>query len=337
MSAPLLEVRELRKWFPLTRGLLGRRVGEVRAVDGISLDVWPGETLSLVGESGCGKTTAARTLLRLLEPTGGSVRYRRASDAEPVDLLALSQRELRRVRRELQLVFQDPWQSLNPRLSVADIVGEALHVHGLARGAELERRVAALLERVGLPADARQRFPHEFSAGQRQRIGVARALALEPRLVVCDEAVSALDVAIQAQILNLLRELQEQLGLAYLFVAHDLSVVRYISDRVAVMYLGRIVEIGPAASVFARPAHPYTQALLAAAPLPDPRRREERRALRGEVPSALHPPSGCHFRTRCPVAEERCALTYPALVPVAGESDGAGRNAHLAACHLIAP
>ena len=326
-AAPLLDVRDLEKHYPVRRGVLGRRVGEVKAVDGLSFHVDRGETLALVGESGCGKTTAARTLLRLLEPTGGRALYRADPARAPVDLFTLGQRQMRRYRRDLQIVFQDPYESLNPRMSVGRIVGEALRVHGIARGSELEDRVQALLRRVGLRPEAANRFPHEFSGGQRQRIGIARALALEPRFVVCDEAVSALDVSIQAQIVNLLKDLQAELRLSYLFIAHDLSVVRYVSDRVAVMYLGRIVETGTTREVFAAPAHPYTRALLSAVPRPDPRRRRERIVLQGDVPSPLRPPSGCHFRTRCPVAEARCAETYPAMRSVG--------PTHSAACHLL--
>ncbi len=330
MTAPLLEVRGLAKAFPQARGLLGRSAGLVRAVDGVSLDVQPGETLGLVGESGCGKSTLARAILRLCEPDAGSVLYRRAPDAAPLDLLRLRPRALRAVRRELQIVFQDPFQSLNPRLSVGAALGEPLAVHAGLRGAQREERVAALLERVGLAPALAARYPHELSAGQRQRVGIARALAPEPRLVVWDEAVSALDVSIQAQILNLLVELQAELGLSCLFVAHDLALVRHVSARVAVMLLGRIVEIGPAATILERPAHPYTQALLAAVPAPDPRRRGERRALSGEVPSALRPPPGCPFHPRCALAEERCRSAVPELLPVP-----AAGAPHAAACHLL--
>ena len=327
IADPVIEARGLRKVFPIARGLFGRRTGEVKAVDGVDLLVGRGQTLSLVGESGCGKTTAARTLLRLLEPTAGRATYRPASDGPAVELFDLTQRELRRWRRELQIVFQDPYGSLNPRLSVAEIVGEAVAAHGIARGRQLKEDVARLLERVGLRPELSNRFPHEFSGGQRQRIGIARALALRPRFVVCDEAVSALDVSIQAQIINLLGDLQEELGLSYLFIAHDLSVVRHLSTHVAIMYLGRIVEVGTREEVFERPAHPYTRALLAAVPVPDPTRRRERPLLAGDVPSPARPPSGCHFRTRCPVAEPRCAERYPRSF-VLGPT-------HRAACHLL--
>jgi oligopeptide/dipeptide ABC transporter ATP-binding protein len=325
-APPLIDVRDLRKVFPVRRGLFSRIRGEVRAVDGISFALARGETLALVGESGSGKTTAARALLRLVEPSGGSVLYRRDGEA-PVDLLTLAPRELRRARAELAIVFQDPWSSLNPRLSVGEIVGEGLRAHGIARGAELEARVAELLERVGLERAARERYPHEFSGGQRQRIGIARALATSPRFVVLDEAVSALDVSIQGQILNLLQDLQAELGLAYLFIAHDLSLVRYLADRVAVMFLGRIVEIGTTAEVFERPAHPYTQALLSAIPSLDPQTARARIVLTGELPSALAPPSGCRFRTRCPLAEARCARIDPGFVQLS--------PTHRAACLLL--
>jgi len=329
LAPPLLEVRGLVKHFAGSGGLLGRRPPPVRAVDGVDLDVAPGEALGLVGESGCGKTTVGRTVLRLVEPTAGSALYRRSPGAAPVDLLGLSQRALRPLRRELQIVFQDPYASLDPRMQVGEIVGEALHAHRIARGAELEDRVVRALRLVGLSADARRRFPHEFSGGQRQRIAIARALVLEPRFVVCDEALSALDVSIQAQIANLLADLRAELGLSYLFVSHDLSIVRHLCERVAVMYLGRIVETGPTREVFEAPAHPYTRALLAAVPRPDPTRRDRPAPLRGEPPSASRPPSGCRFHPRCPVAEERCRTVDPAPV-------GAGPR-RSAACLLLEP
>ncbi len=326
---PLLEVRDLKKYFPIRKGVFARHVGDVKAVDGISFRVRRNETLSLVGESGCGKTTAGRTLLRLLAPTGGSALYRPIPNGPQVDLFELSNAKMRGFRSDLQIIFQDPFASLNPRMPVSMIIGEALRVHGLARGAELEDRVSQLLERVGLRAEARNRFPHEFSGGQRQRIGIARALALNPRFIVCDEAVSALDVSIQAQIINLLKDLQEEFNLSFLFIAHDLSVVKYLSDRIAVMYLGRIVETGTTQDIFERAAHPYTQALLSAVPRPDPTLAKDRIVLQGDVPSPMNPPSGCHFRTRCPLAEDRCAETYPDYVRLSAT--------HSAACHLIQP
>jgi peptide/nickel transport system ATP-binding protein len=312
VSAPLLRVSALVKHFPVSAGLLGRMSGAVRAVDGISFEIARGETLGLVGESGCGKSTAGRTILRLLEPTAGRI------ELEGRDVTRLPLRALRPLRRAMQIVFQDPSSSLNPRRTVGEAVGEALRVHGVARGAALDQRVSELLERVGLPAAARHRHPHEFSGGQRQRIGIARAIALEPRFVVCDEAVSALDVSIQAQVLQLLVRLREELGLAYLFIAHDLSVVSHVSHRVAVMYLGRIVELAPARRLFAGPAHPYAQALLAAVPAPDPTRRHRPAPLAGEPPSPVAPPPGCHFHPRCPAAMARCRSEAPPVYDLGG-------------------
>jgi oligopeptide transport system ATP-binding protein len=320
VTEPLLQVRGLRKWFPVRAGLFGRPRAYLRAVDDVSFDIQAGETFALVGESGCGKTTVGRSVLRLLEPTAGEVRFGGR------DVGALRGRELRSLRREMQIVFQDPYASLNPRLPVGRIVGEALEVHGVASGGELDDRVAALLERVGLSASYRTRYPHEFSGGQRQRIGIARALALQPRFIVCDEAVSALDVSIQAQILNLLRDLQQEFSLTYLFISHDLNVVEHVADRVAVMYLGRIVENAPAAELFESPLHPYTRALLAANPVPDPDARPGPISLEGEVPSPLAPPTGCPFHPRCPRIFAPCAEIEPRTVAV-----GAGREV---ACHL---
>ena len=317
----LLEVRGLRVHFPLTEGVLvERRVGAVRAVDGVDLDVDRGATLGLVGESGCGKTTVGRAVLRLLEPTAGTIRF------DGQDVGALKGEPLRRLRRRMQMIFQDPFASLDPRQSVTSIVAEPLRAHGLAHSPD--RRVAELLDVVGLPAGSGARFPHEFSGGQRQRIGIARALAVEPDLIVADEPVSALDVSIQAQVVNLLEELQQRFGLAYLFIAHDLAVVRHISDRVSVMYLGTIVEEGPADAVYERPRHPYTIALLSAVPIPDPavEARRERVLLAGDMPSPADPPGGCRFHTRCPFRQPtRCHDEVPALRPV-----GPG---HAAACH----
>jgi oligopeptide/dipeptide ABC transporter ATP-binding protein len=320
MTTALLEVRDLRKYFPVRHGLLQREAGAVRAVDGVSFDLAPGETLGIVGESGCGKTTLGRLVLRLLEPTSGVIRF------AGTDLAALTGEALRRTRREMQLIFQDPFGALNPRMRVGAIVGEGLEVHGLARGAALRSRVLAALERVGLRPDAYDRYPHEFSGGQRQRIGIARALVLEPRLIVADEPVSALDVSIQAQIVNLLQDLQDERGIAYLFIAHDLRLVEHISRRVAIMYLGRIVELADSRELYANPRHPYTRALLSAVPELDPAARRDRIALSGEVPSPINPPAGCRFHPRCAFAEPRCRSTEPALL---------GSAAHAVACHVF--
>jgi peptide/nickel transport system ATP-binding protein len=312
-AAPLLRVEGLRTWFPIRRGVLRRTVGHVRAVDGVDLEVRAGRTLALVGESGCGKTTVGRSILGLERPRDGRVSF------DGVDLAALDGAGLRRWRKELQIVFQDPMASLDPRMRVRDIVAEGMRSFGLgANEAERTRRVAAILERVRLDAGQMWRYPHEFSGGQRQRIGIARALAVEPRLLVCDEAVSALDVSIQSQILNLLRDLQRELGLAYLFITHDLSVVRYLADEVAVMYLGQIVETGPTARLFGEPRHPYTRGLLAAVPSVDPARRAAQARVLGDVPSPAHPPPGCRFHTRCPEVFARCPREDPPLYPVAG-------------------
>jgi oligopeptide transport system ATP-binding protein len=319
---PLLQVTDLVKHFPIKSGILiDREVARVRAVDGVSLTLNEGETLGLVGESGCGKSTLGRAILQLTEPTSGSVRF--AGE----ELVGRSRRELRPLRRQMQMIFQDPFASLNPRKRVGQIVGDPLELHKLARGAELKRRVQELLERVGLQAEHYNRYPHEFSGGQRQRIGIARALALQPKLIVADEPVSALDVSVQAQIINLLEELQDEFGLAYLFVAHDLGVVRHVSDRVAVMYLGKIVESSGADALYEKPIHPYSNALLSAVPIPDPKRNaaRERLVLEGDVPSPIDPPPGCSFHTRCPWATDVCKTDEPALV----EYD----SGHAAACH----
>ncbi|XXF80615.1 dipeptide ABC transporter ATP-binding protein [Myxococcaceae bacterium GXIMD 01537] len=320
MSEPLLQVRDLKTHFPVRGGLLGRLRGTVRAVDGVGFEVQRGETLGLVGESGCGKSTLGRSVLRLVEPTAGSIRF------EGEELTGLSQAQLRPLRRRMQLIFQDPYASLNPRLTVRELIGEPFAIHGLARGREREEKVLALLDLMGLPRDAMDRRAHEFSGGQRQRIGIARSLAVRPDLVVADEPISALDVSIQAQIVNLLVDLQRELGLTYLFIAHDLHIVEYISTRVAVMYLGRIVELGPARELYRRPRHPYTQALLSAVPVADPERRRSRILLSGDVPSPLAPPPGCAFHPRCPQATERCRREAPPLYAL-----GSG---HTAACFL---
>ena len=316
----MLEVRDLEKHFPVRKGLFGRVTGHVHAVDGVSFTIDAGETLGLVGESGCGKTTVGRTVLRLLAPTAGSIRV----DGD--DITRLGNRELRPYRRRMQIIFQDPFSSLDPRMSAADIVGELLGVHGVAKGNERRERVAALFERVGLRADQLDNYPHEFSGGQRQRLSIARALSLNPELIVCDEPVSALDVSIQAQVINLLMDLQAEFGLSYLFIAHDLAVVEHLSDRVAVMYLGRIVEFADKRTLFENPQHPYTESLLAAVPVPDPRRARRKRHLEGDVPSPVDRPSGCHFHTRCPYATAQCRVEEPRLKPIA--------EGHEVACHL---
>ena len=320
---PVLEVRRLKKYFPITKGIFGRRAGEVKAVDDVSFNVFGMETLGLVGESGCGKTTAGRSLLRLIEPTSGEILFRGE------DIVGFDEAEMRAARRNLQIIFQDPYSSLNPRMTVESIIGEAIEFHGIARGAERRERVAQLLVRVGLQPTYLTRYPHEFSGGQRQRIGIARALALNPDFIVCDEAVSALDVSVQAQVINLLQELQHEFNLSYLFIAHDLSVVRHISDRIAVMYLGQIAEIAPKRRLFAVPKHPYTQSLLSAIPHPDPRHKAKRIVLEGDVPSPINPPSGCRFHTRCPARYGPCSTIEPREVEV-----GPG---HRVRCHLYDP
>ncbi len=306
----LLEVRGLKKYFPIQSGLLRRTTGELRAVDDVSFDVHEGETLALVGESGCGKTTTARCILRAVDPTGGRILFRRAS-GDVVDVAAIPRGAMRPLRREMQMIFQDPYSSLNPRMTILDIIGEPLLVNGVAGRQDRIDRVAELMKLVGLPQQYMRRFPHAFSGGQRQRIGIARALALNPRLVVADEPVSALDVSVQAQILNLMLSLQAKLGLTYLFVAHNISVVKHISDRIAVMYVGQMVEIGDRDAVFAKPLHPYTSALLGSVPKPDPRARSARKPLPGEVANPAAPPSGCYFHPRCQFAIERCKTERP--------------------------
>ncbi len=321
-GAPLLEITDLVKHFPIKSGvLIDREVAQVRAVDGVSLVLNEGETLGLVGESGCGKSTLCRAVLQLIRPTSGSVRF------EGRQLVGLSPRELRPLRRQMQMIFQDPFASLNPRKRIGQIIGEPMQLHGLADGAELKRRVQDLLDRVGLQAEHYNRFPHEFSGGQRQRLGIARALGLQPKLIIADEPVSALDVSVQAQIINLLEDLQSEFGLSYLFVAHDLGVVRHVSDRVAVMYLGKVVENAPAVDLYERPLHPYTRALLSAVPIPDPRRNAERHRIQltGDVPSPIDPPPGCRFHTRCAITTDVCRSTEPDLV-----QHGSG---HQVACH----
>jgi peptide/nickel transport system ATP-binding protein len=312
VAAPLLDVRGLRKYFPVAKGFLRRVTGQVRAVDDVSFTVNEGETLGLVGESGCGKTTVSRCILRAIDPTGGQVLYR-TRDNRVVDLAPMSRRELAPFRKEIQMIFQDPFGSLNPRMTLLDNVGEPLLVNGLHSRKERTERVVELLRVVGLRPEFMHRFPHAFSGGQRQRIGIARALATNPRLVVADEPVSALDVSVQAQVLNLLLELQTMFRLTFLFVAHDLSVVRHIADRVAVMYVGQLVELAPTAVVFERPYHPYTAALMRAVPVPDPRVRNDDGILGGEVPSPAAPPAGCYFNPRCRFAEDRCRQEAPAL------------------------
>jgi oligopeptide transport system ATP-binding protein len=319
----LVKANDLYKYFPIYAGLMSRHIADVRAVDGVSFDIYEGETLGLVGESGSGKTTIGRLLLRLLPATKGEIFFR------DHDVLAMNRSEIRRLRRSMQIIFQDPFASLNPRMTVGDIIAEPLRIHGLASPREIDGRVRELLELVGLQPYHANRYPHEFSGGQRQRVGVARALAVDPKFIVCDEPVSALDVSIQAQVINLLEELQAKFKLTYLFIAHDLSVVRHISTRVAVMYVGKIVELADRDQLYQNPLHPYTQALLSAIPIPDPvlERRRKRIVLTGDVPSPVNPPSGCRFHTRCPVAFDRCVVEEP---PLTEYTPG-----HVAACHWV--
>jgi oligopeptide transport system ATP-binding protein len=319
MAQPLLQVKNLKKYFPIKGGILSKTVGHVQAVDDISFDLYPGETVGLVGESGCGKSTAARTILRLIEPTSGEVFF------EGQDILKLGKKPMRSLRRQMQIIFQDPYASLNPRMTVASIVGEPLEIHKIAKGRAKEESVANILEKVGLRPEHMRRYPHEFSGGQRQRIGIARALALNPKLIIGDEPVSALDVSIQAQVINLLEDLQHEFNLTYLIIAHDLSVVEHISDRVAVMYLGKIVELATDRELYQNPSHPYTEALLSAVPRPDPAIKKQRILLPGDVPSPINPPSGCRFHTRCLYAKADCKTVEPPLQDIGG--------GHYVACH----
>jgi peptide/nickel transport system ATP-binding protein len=320
-----LAVNHLQMYFPIQRGFLQRVVGYVRAVDDVSLSVRHGETLALVGESGCGKTTVGRCIVRAYEPTGGEILYQN-DRSQSVNLATLSKGELKTYRRQLRMIFQDPYASLNPRMNVLNIVGQPLRIHGLAQGKELEDRVATLLKRVGLQPEYMRRYPHAFSGGQRQRIGIARALALEPRLVICDEPVSALDVSVQAQILNLMQDLQAEFNLTYIFISHDLSVVEYLANRVAVMYVGKLVEVASTNALFTTPRHPYTEALLSAVPKPDPRLRSKRIVLEGDVADPANPPSGCYFHPRCRYVKDRCKTETPELREIA--------PGHEAACHF---
>jgi oligopeptide transport system ATP-binding protein len=320
----LVALRDVAKYFKIMAGVFSRHVGDVKAVDGVSFDIKEGETLGLVGESGSGKTTVGRCILRLVEPTRGHIYF----EGGTIDITTLKRPAMRALRREMQIIFQDPYASLNPRMTVGDIVAEPLQIHKLASGKEIDARVNELLRTVGLAPYHANRYPHEFSGGQRQRIGVARALAVNPKFIVADEPVSALDVSIQAQVVNLLQDLQDRLGLTYLFIAHDLSVVRHISDRVAVMYVGKLMELADRDELYERPLHPYTQSLLSAIPIPDPRveARRERIILEGDIPSPVNPPSGCRFHTRCPIAYERCTVEVPAFTNYAG---------HWVACHKV--
>ena len=321
VAEPLLRVRNLKKYFPIRRGVLSRVAAHVKAVDDISFDINRGETFGLVGESGCGKTTAGRAILRLIEPDSGTIRF------DGADLRSMSRQELRRTRRDMQIIFQDPYASLNPRMTIRAIVGEPFAIHGIASGSEKDDRMAKLLRTVGLDPSVINRYPHEFSGGQRQRIGIARALALKPKMIVADEPVSALDVSIQAQIINLLADLQQQFGLTYLFISHGIPVIEHISTRIGVMYLGKLVEVGTSAQICLSPRHPYTQALLSAVPVADPAAKRRRIVLRGDVPTPINPPSGCRFHTRCPIAVDRCRLDEPPLRQLEDGRD--------VACHLV--
>lgn len=321
-TQPLLQVKNLKQYFPIKGGFFGGTVNHVKAVDDISFDVNEGETVSIVGESGCGKSTTGRSILRLEHPSAGEVRF------QDRDMVSLNRSELRRTRKDLQIIFQDPYASINPRQTVADVLMEALDIQNIVPKAQRRERALSLLETVGLGSYQIDRYPHEFSGGQRQRIGIARALAVNPKLIICDEAVSALDVSIQAQILNLLKQLQRDFNLTYIFISHDLGVVRHISDRIIVMYLGKIVEIADKKSLFEQPQHPYTQALLSSIPTFDPKAKTERILLKGEVPSPIDPPQGCRFHTRCPYAQERCREEEPELVPMENLQAG-----HKTACH----
>lgn len=321
MAETLLRVQDLVKHFPITKGIINSKQDDVvKAVDGISFLMGRGETLGLVGESGCGKSTTGRLILRLIQPTSGSIEF------EGKNVFNLSRQEMRELRKDMQIIFQDPYASLNPRMTVEDIISEPLEVHRIARGRERRMRVQKLLEVVGLASYHARRYPHEFSGGQRQRIGIARALAVNPRLIICDEPVSALDVSVQAQVINLLQDLQEEFGLTYLFIGHDLSVIRHISDRVAVMYLGKIVELADKHTLYTMPRHPYTKALLSAVPIPDPTKKKTRIILEGDVPSPINPPNGCRFHTRCSQSQDICAARDPQLIDIG--------DRHFLACHF---